>query len=191
MISFTKFTPIIANKHLFKPIDIVLNPCQCYILKGKNGIGKSTMLRICANIYHEYAGEYQPQYDSTDYHYITNNIRFNDHTRCDEIIELWAKIYHGDGHIDHHIFDKTLLTQKYGQLSNGQKQHLLLTKLLFINRKIWLLDEMDSAIDQQTRQQFAMMINQHTQMGGMVLMASHGNHHDMINNAHSIHLESL
>jgi heme exporter protein A len=59
-------------------------------------------------------------------------------------------------------------------LSAGQKRRLALARLVAIRRKLWLLDEPDTALDAEGRATLLEIIAGHRARGGIVVLASHG-----------------
>lgn len=58
-------------------------------------------------------------------------------------------------------------------LSAGQKRRLALARLLLTSKPLWILDEPFSALDSESTQSMSTLVTQHVQAGGMVVITSH------------------
>ncbi len=59
------------------------------------------------------------------------------------------------------------------KLSQGQKRRIGLARLLLVDKPLWLLDEPTNALDTDGVNLFTGIINSHLERGGLVLIASH------------------
>ena len=67
----------------------------------------------------------------------------------------------------------SFLDQFPSHLSFGQIQRVNLSRLGFTKRKVWLLDEPLTGLDQQHQSHISAYLNTHLENGGIVLYASH------------------
>ena len=67
------------------------------------------------------------------------------------------------------IFKESLVKN----LSQGQKKKVALTKLLFSESKLWLLDEPLNGIDAKTTEILKQIMIQHIRQKGSILFSSH------------------
>ncbi len=58
-------------------------------------------------------------------------------------------------------------------LSTGQRKRAALARLLGQQTQIWLLDEPLSGLDEASRDLVAQLVTQHTEGGGIAVLASH------------------
>ena len=72
------------------------------------------------------------------------------------------------------VFDlQKIKDQLVRNLSHGQKKKVSLTKLLFSNTKLWIMDEPINGLDKKSVQIFNSICTQHIKEGGSVLFTSH------------------
>ena len=71
------------------------------------------------------------------------------------------------------LFLSNELNTQCKYLSQGQKQKLALSRLICSNKKIWLLDEPFSFLDNEASKNLIFEINNNCAKGGIVLIASH------------------
>ena len=72
------------------------------------------------------------------------------------------------------FFNLTNLQDKLvNKLSHGQKKKVALTKLLFSNARLWLLDEPFNGIDKNSSSLLKTIMIQHLKNNGGILFSSH------------------
>lgn len=148
-------------------------PGTALVLRGPNGIGKTTVLRTLAGLQPALAGQVSLPEDQMAYAGHADGLKSA--LSVTENLSFWANTYGGAGieaAIDAFDLD-ALRTRAAGQLSAGQKRRLGLARLLVTGRPIWLLDEPTVSLDAATVAQFARVIETHLVGGGIALMATH------------------
>ena len=95
-----------------------------------------------------------------------------------ENLAFWVELYGGNaadlaGVLEKFRLDR-LASLSARVLSAGQRRRLALARLAAIRRKLWLLDEPDTALDAEGRAMLVGVIAGHRAQGGTVVMASHG-----------------
>ncbi len=146
---------------------------EALVLRGPNGIGKTTLLRTLAGLQPALSGTIDAPEDSIAYAAHSDGLKST--LTVAENLEFWADIF-GTSDIDHALaaFDLTDLRERVaGSLSAGQKRRLGLSRLLVTGRKIWILDEPTVSLDTASVAQFADIIRIHLAQGGMALIATH------------------
>ena len=68
---------------------------------------------------------------------------------------------------------KNIKDQLVRNLSHGQKKKVSLSKLLFSNTKLWLLDEPLNGLDQNSHNIFKKILLRHQNNQGSILFSSH------------------
>ena len=72
------------------------------------------------------------------------------------------------------VFDACNLTSKFIKyLSAGEKQKLVLARMLMFNSPLWLLDEPFSSLDASTQRILEDRMDEHVSKGGTILITSH------------------
>lgn len=171
------------GRSLFSPVSFSLNAGEMLLVEGENGAGKSSLLRIIANIATAAAGNilwnhHTAHNDYTDQlHYIghANGIRLG--LTIAENLMLAAEL---SGHAIHDmqpaLSSLSLAAHQTTQtqfLSAGQKRRVALAKLLLIPRQLWILDEPLTSLDDATQKILLAAIREHVTSGGICIMTSH------------------
>ena len=124
---------------------------QKIALVGKNGAGKSTFLKIIANIIDEYEGEVKLTNNRT-IAYLPQDVPFDTHTSGLEYIQegmdtpphIVAQVLTGLG------VPNDVVKRPFIEMSGGQRSKVLLTKFLLQKTDILLLDEPTNNLDIQS-----------------------------------------
>lgn len=143
------------------------------ILRGRNGIGKTTLLRTLAGLQPASAGGFSPRPDQIAYGAHADGMK--DVLGVGENLRFWAAL-HGTGRVDAALaaFDLDALAERPAQyLSAGQKRRLGLARMLVTGRPVWLLDEPTVSLDVENVARFAGAVRAHLAGGGAALIATH------------------
>lgn len=162
-----------ASRHLLSGVGFEVLSGQALILRGPNGLGKTTLLRTIAGLQPVYEGQVDMPEDAAVYAGHLDGIKSTLTVR--ENLEFWASVF-GTKTIDAAIsaFDMGyLIDRPGGMLSAGQKRRLGLARLIVTERPIWLLDEPTVSLDTAAVAQFGAMIQAHLERGGVAVIATH------------------
>lgn len=147
---------------------------QALILRGPNGIGKTTLLRTLAGLQPALDGEIIFPEEQGAYASHADGIKTA--LSVTENLKFWADV-HGTGMPDDILetFDLADLKDRMGgTLSAGQKRRLGLARLGVIGRKVLFLDEPTVSLDGFSVKLFADWVqNQHLAAGGVAVIATH------------------
>lgn len=146
---------------------------KALILRGPNGIGKTTLLRSIAGLQPPLNGTIDAPEDGIAYAAHSDGIKHVLTVR--ENLEFWAEVF-GTGDITsalHAFALEPLASRPAGALSAGQKRRLGLARLLVSARPIWVLDEPTVSLDVDAVAMFAAAIGSHLSSGGIALIATH------------------
>lgn len=146
---------------------------QALIIRGPNGLGKTTLLRTIAGLQPALTGQVTAPEDSIVYAAHADGIKATLTVR--ENLSFWANIFAFPSIEDAlKAFDLIELRNRMaGTLSAGQKRRLGLARLAVTGRKIWILDEPTVSLDTLSVQKFAGIIKAHVSGGGIALLATH------------------
>ena len=147
---------------------------QALVLRGANGIGKTTLLRTLAGLQPALSGEIELPDDQAAYASHADGIKAQ--LSVEENLSFWAEVY-GNPVPDtiYEAFDLVDLRHRMaGTLSAGQKRRLGLSRLGVIGRKVLFLDEPTVSLDRFSVNLFADFIrDQHLAKGGIAVIATH------------------
>ena len=154
-------------------LGFALAPGRALILRGPNGIGKTTLLRTVAGLQPPLAGRIEGAEETIAYAGHADGIK--PPLTVVENLAFWARVF-GTGDIAPALtaFALTDLTDRQaGNLSAGQKRRLGLARMLVTGRPIWALDEPTVSLDRASVAMFADAVRAHLGQGGSALIATH------------------
>lgn len=143
------------------------------VLRGPNGIGKTTLLRTVAGLQPALSGRISLDPEAVAYAAHADGLKATLSVR--ENLTFWAQVY-GTADIEPALaaFELEGLVDRPAQnLSAGQKRRLGLARLLVTARPLWVLDEPTVSLDASAVGMFANAIRGHCAAGGSALIATH------------------
>ena len=158
---------------MLEGLSFSLHPGQALILRGANGIGKTTLLRCIAGLQPPVSGSVTGGDDQIAYASHADGVKSA--LTVAENLRFWADVF-DQKDIDPALegFDlKSLETRMAGALSAGQKRRLGLARMLVTGRPIWIMDEPTVSLDQRSVGLFAAAVQNHLRGGGAALIATH------------------
>lgn len=150
-----------------------LQPGRATILRGPNGIGKTTLLRTLAGLQPPVRGDIDGNDETIAYAGHSDGLKPT--LTVTENLTFWASVF-GAGGIDAALdtYDLRDLADRHaGNLSAGQKRRLGLARLVVTGRPIWMLDEPTVSLDVRAVEMFAGAVRAHLGQGGSALIATH------------------
>ena len=173
VLSVSSLTVSRAGRPVLSDLSFDLMAGQALRLQGRNGIGKTTLLRCLAGLQPPLAGRIVMAADSLAYAGHADGVKLQ--LTVLENLRFWADIF-GCWDIERALqaFELGSLSDRLaGTLSAGQRRRLGLARLLLTNRPLWLLDEPTVSLDDASVTLFAAAVYDHLQAEGAVLIASH------------------
>ncbi|MCV2868344.1 heme ABC exporter ATP-binding protein CcmA [Defluviimonas sp. WL0002] len=154
-------------------VSLTLRSGCALVLRGPNGIGKTTLLRTIAGLQPPLSGTIGLPSEDVAYAGHADGIKST--LSVTENLRFWARIF-GTGDIAPALaaMDLAALAERPAHsLSAGQKRRLGLARLLVTGRRFWLLDEPTVSLDAASVALFARAVRTHLSNGGATLMATH------------------
>ena len=172
-LSVTDLTIARGGVPVLEGLSFSLTPGHAMILRGPNGIGKTTLLRTVAGLQPPISGTVEGAEDQIAYAGHSDGIKPT--LTVTENLKFWASVF-GAGSIDGALkaYDLEALADRHaGNLSAGQKRRLGLSRLVVTGRPIWVLDEPTVSLDVNAVAMFADAVRAHLGQGGSALIATH------------------
>ncbi|MGG7517010.1 heme ABC exporter ATP-binding protein CcmA [Allorhizobium undicola] len=170
---------------LFSGVSFSLAAGEALVLTGRNGTGKSTLLRVVAGLLRPEAGEVFCESGSERRpvrevsHYLGHRNAMKAELTVAENLAFWKSFL---GATDKSLsIDEAAETVglggithlPYGYLSAGQQRRFAMARLLVADRPVWLLDEPTAALDKKADEMFSRLVTRHLEDGGLVIAATH------------------
>ena len=177
-----------SNKKIFENVNLSLGSGRIILLKGKNGSGKTTLLKALLNLIEPSSGAiyWKGKLLKKNLYNFFNHVTYiADRTSSlsklsvKENIKIWKKIFLSNisnSQVENIL--KTLkldiyLDQKVNSLSFGETKKLEFLRLIIENKKIWILDEPLSNLDNESIDVIAQTFEDHRSKEGSIIFSSH------------------
>ena len=173
-----------GGREVFADLNFSLSGGEALLVTGRNGAGKSSLLRMIAGLVHIAGGRLALDGGEPDAsigeqsHYVGHQDSVKPSLTVGENLKFWAR-YLGaiESTIDSALqaVDLALLADlPAAYLSAGQRRRLSIARLVAVPRPLWLLDEPTSALDVPSQNRLADLMRSHLAGGGMIVAAAHG-----------------
>ena len=173
---------------MFTGVDVAIEPGQWLHVRGANGSGKTSLLRLLAGLSQPAHGEIRwdgkpvgddKQAFRSDLLFLGHHAAVKEELTALENLRLASEL---DGA---ELEDAEALEalKRFGLqgredlpvrfLSAGQKRRVLLARLVTRKARLWILDEPFTALDTRAVQLLATLIGEHVGGGGVAVVTSH------------------
>ncbi len=170
-----------GGRMVFSKVNFSLYAGELMELRGANGSGKSSLLRLLAGLNTPAFGRVVLENGIADSslaeqaHYIGHAEAHKSALTVFENLNFWAKFLGAKmNSIALDAFSLEALTHDQALLlSAGQKRRLSLTRLVIAQRPVWLLDEPTVGLDAASLINLKTLMKKHLLGGGIVIAATH------------------
>ena len=170
-----------GGREVFARLSFTVGRGEALMVTGRNGAGKSSLLRVIAGLVRLSGGRLALENDADapigeQAHYLGHQDAVKPALSVLENLSFWTGYLGGNG-------DPLAALKAVGlgaladlpaaYLSAGQKRRLSIARLIAVKRPIWLLDEPTSALDAPSQTTLAKLIRAHLRGRGIIIAASH------------------
>jgi heme exporter protein A len=187
-LSANGLTCLRGGREVFANLDFEVAAGEALTLTGRNGAGKSSLLRMIAGLLAVAKGRIVLEDGDGDLstaeqcHYLGHRDALKTALTVTENLDFW-RAYLGGG-TEKPGTDKIDALAAVGlnsvaglpaaYLSAGQRRRLSIARLIAVPRPIWLLDEPTSSLDAAAQTMLTTLMTDHMKAGGLVIAATHG-----------------
>lgn len=183
-----EITCVRGERELFSGLSLQVLPGQCLHIRGENGVGKTSLLRLLTGLTFPESGEVLWSGDSikkeaSDYHsqllFLGHRDALKEDLSALENLRMYAAI---DG-ITLSEQDAFTSLWRFGLkgredlpvncLSAGQKKRVLMARMVTRRAQVWILDEPFNALDSHAVVELQGLIVEHLENGGLAVLTSH------------------
>jgi heme exporter protein A len=177
-----------GERELFSGLNLRISSGNCLHVRGENGVGKTSLLRLLTGLSKPESGEVlwgsqSIALDPIAYHrellFLGHRDALKEDLTALENVQMYAAL------------DDIALSQeqalaslwRFGLrgrenlpvncLSAGQKRRILMARMLTRQAKLWILDEPFNALDIQAVHELQNLMIEHLSVGGLIVFTSH------------------
>ncbi len=175
-----------GERCLFRELDFALDPGELLLLEGRNGSGKTSLMRAVAGLIELEEGAVsweglpvreQRQVFNNNFVWMAHRVGFKADLTLLENLAFEATLRPQSGRDLGFVLDRLgigrLRQLPLRALSAGQQRRVALARLLLADVPLWLMDEPVTNLDRQGRALVIELVREHLQGGGMAMMAAH------------------
>ena len=167
----------IAGRTLFEGLSLNLQPGERLGIVGRNGLGKSSLLKLMLGQITPAAGEVELG-ARTEINYVDQNRMLLDDEKTvwqevsdgSEVVKLGDESVTLRGYLRRFLFTEDRINTKISQLSGGERSRVLLAKILKRGGNVLMLDEPTNDLDLST---LRLLEEALVAFGGCVIVVSH------------------
>ena len=173
------------HKKIFSDPGFSISLNSALIITGKNGCGKSSLLKIIAGLMVPNSGkilwggndvaEFRSDFNG-DMQFLGHKNFLKPELSIEENLHFYTKLSDTEAALPSALsfFELTSLkNQKVKQLSAGWQKRVMLAKLMACPATIWLLDEPSNNLDKAGKEKLHGLIKTRIKEDGLVIMTSH------------------
>lgn len=177
-----------GERTLFSGLNLQILAGQCLHIRGENGVGKTSLLRLLTGLASPESGDISWNGSSikqatSDYHgqllFLGHRDALKEDLSALENLRLYAAI-DAITLSEQDAFEALCRFGLKGRedlpvncLSAGQKKRVLMARMLTRRAQVWILDEPFNALDVHAVQELQGLIVEHLERNGLVVLTSH------------------
>lgn len=163
-----------GDRLLFENLSLELRRDAALWLRGPNGTGKSSLIRLAAGLLRPAAGTIERRERVA---LIDEAAALDAELPLRRALDFWARVDTVDGHAVDRAMDEMglapLAEVPVAMLSTGQRKRAAMVRVIASGAPIWLLDEPANGMDDAASARLVTAIAKHRSNGGTVMLASH------------------
>jgi heme exporter protein A len=172
-----------GGREVFTGLGFSVGQGEALLVTGRNGAGKSSLLRMVAGLVRIAAGRLAlvdagpDQTIPEQAHYLGHQDALKPSLTVTENLSFWTRYLGGTEPVQGALAAvglAALAGLPAAYLSAGQRRRLSIARLLAAKRPLWLLDEPTSALDREAQDTLAGLMRLHLSGGGIIVAAAHG-----------------
>ncbi|MGV3731667.1 MAG: heme ABC exporter ATP-binding protein CcmA [Sphingopyxis sp.] len=174
LLRLEKVACIRGDRLLFENLSLGLKRGDALWLRGPNGVGKSSLIRLAAGLLRPAAGTVERRERIA---LIDEASALDTELPLRRALDFWARVDTVDGHAVDRAMDAMALNNladvPVAMLSTGQRKRAAMVRVIASGAPIWLLDEPANGMDDAAQARLVAAVAAHRANGGAVLLASH------------------
>lgn len=174
------------DRVLFENLNFQLSAGQVLYIQGKNGAGKSSLLRLLAGLtlpedgqilFHGKPLQSQTEFFADQLLFIGHQSGIHPQLTALQNLAFWAALSEQPLAEPYQLLGSLGLAGLEDipcfMLSAGQQRRVSLARLWFTDKPLWILDEPFTSLDQQLIAKLEYHFLQHLSAGGVIVLTSH------------------
>ena len=162
-----------SGRLVFDRVDLQVPAGGALLVRGPNGVGKSSLLRVLAGLLRPAAGRLSNPFRTA---YLGHDNALKPDRSLTQELRFWARLDGAEARWREALdrFDLAPLADLPTRvLSSGQKRRAALARTWASGAQLWLLDEPSVGLDAASIDRLAAACADHRTAGGLVIAATH------------------